>query len=93
VSSVSVGTPSFVSHHTAAYGEGPGPFAAQGYDALNAILLATKGLDKPDGETVAQKLSTTSFTGMSGNIAFDQNGDVAGNYDVYVAKQGKFVLQ
>lgn len=36
-------------------------------------------------------LKNINMIGVSGNIAFDENGDVAGNYDVYEVKDGEFV--
>ena len=33
------------------------------------------------------------FEGASGTIKFDENGDVFGNYIVYVFKDGEFVLE
>jgi len=92
VNSVSSGTADFVSKHQAKYGSEPGPFAAQAYDAFQALALAIKAGAK-NGEEIKNKLYGLSFDGASGKIQFDQNGDVSGNYDVYVVKEGKFVRE
>lgn len=91
VTSVSVGTSDFVAKHKAAYGEEPGPFAAQGYDAVTAVLRAIKG-GASTGSEIKDALSRMIFDGASGRIAFDAKGDVAGNYDVYELRNATFVL-
>lgn len=92
VTSVSAGSENFINRHRDVYGEDPGPFAAQGYDALKAIYLAVKKGAKT-GEEIKNALYELSFDGASGHIDFDENGDVSGNYDVYVVENGKFVKQ
>lgn len=89
LTTVSAGTSDFLSKHQAAYKADPGPFAAQGYDALKAIALAVKS-GATTGEAIRNYLSTEEFDGASGHIKFDGNGDVAGNYDVFVVKGNKF---
>lgn len=88
---VSSGTSDFVSRHKNEYGSDPGPFAAQGYDAYQALALAVKAGAKT-GIDIKNKLSDLEFDGASGKIKFDERGDIEGNYDVYVVKDGKFEL-
>lgn len=90
VSSVSVGTEDFANLHEVRYGSKPGPFAAQGYDAAMAILLAIKQ-GALNSEDIKTALETLSFEGATGLIKFDENGEVGGNYDVYVVENGKFI--
>ncbi|MED5580419.1 MAG: penicillin-binding protein activator [Nitrospinota bacterium] len=90
VTSVSSGTNSFAKRHLKVYGKSPGPFAAQAYDALKAIALAV-GKGARTGTQIKSNLSGISFDGASGRIKFDSNGDVSGNYDIFVVKAGKFV--
>ena len=90
VTSVSSGTTFFAERHKKAYGKAPGPFAAQAYDALKAISVAvSKGARS--GSEIKTMLSGISFDGASGRIKFDSNGDVSGNYDIFVLKGGSFV--
>ena len=91
ITSVSAGTSAFAAKHKAFYGEEPGPFAAQAYDAFTAIAKALEKGAKT-GEEIKEQLYITGFSGASGLIKFDGNGDIAGNYDVYELKNGKFVL-
>ncbi|MFA7286278.1 MAG: penicillin-binding protein activator [Patescibacteria group bacterium] len=91
VTSVSAGTSGFIERHKAEYnGAEPGPFAAQGYDAMRALNLAIlKGARS--GDAIAKVLREVTFEGASGHIDFDEHGDVVGNYDVVRAKGGKFI--
>lgn len=90
VTSVSSGTSNFAKLHNDTYDAAPGPFAAQGYDALAAIIIAAQqGAQSP--QDIKNNLSTVVFDGASGHIAFDENGDISGNYEVYQVTDGEFV--
>ncbi|MBC8501412.1 MAG: penicillin-binding protein activator [Nanoarchaeota archaeon] len=91
VTAVSSGTSGFIERHQAEYGEAPGPFAAQGYDAFKAIGLAVEQ-GATTGEEIKNALFGSDFDGASGHIVFDENGDVSGNYDVFEVQNGEFVL-
>tara|TARA_B100000686_G_scaffold133474_1_gene140439 strand:- start:13282 stop:14376 length:1095 start_codon:yes stop_codon:yes gene_type:complete len=90
VTSVSSGTTSFAERHKKAYGKSPGPFASQAYDALKAISIAV-GKGARTGSEIKTMLSAISFDGASGRIKFDPNGDVSGNYDIFVLKGSVFI--
>lgn len=90
LTTVSAGTADFLSRHQEEYKAEPGPFAAQGYDAYQAIATAVKNGAKT-GEEIRARLDVMEFDGVSGKIAFDERGDVAGNYDIFEVKDGKFV--
>ncbi|MFQ5621250.1 MAG: ABC transporter substrate-binding protein [Candidatus Nanoarchaeia archaeon] len=92
LTSVSEGTKDFMDRHSEKYGEGPGPFAAQGYDAYEALAMVVQKGAK-NGEDIMKMLDAISFKGASGAIAFDENGEVPGNYDVFVVQDGAFVAQ
>jgi branched-chain amino acid transport system substrate-binding protein len=91
VTSVSSGSSGFIERHRVEYGEGPGPFAAQAYDAFTALAMAVKDGART-GEAIKNFLLNVEFDGASGMIKFDQNGDVSGNYDIFVVQDGTFVL-
>lgn len=66
--------------------------APQAYDALHAIFIATKH-GAATGEEIKAMLPSIAFQGVSGRIAFDQNGDEVANnykYDLLQVKDGKF---
>ncbi len=85
-------TAEFTEAHTTEYEVEPGPFSAQAYDAMTAIASAVNG-GAYTGEAIKDALLDLTFTGASGEIDFDQNGDVAGEYEVFVVKDGAFVVE
>ena len=88
VTAVSAGTEAFTAAHNAAYGADPGPFSAQSYDALHALVQAHAS----EGE-LKDALYNVSFDGVSGPIAFDENGDIEASYQVFEVKDGAFIAQ
>lgn len=92
VTSVSFGSSEFIARHKQAYGESPGPFAAQGYDAFVAIARAIER-GASHGPTIRDSLKSIEFEGASGYVTFDDHGDVAENYDVFIVKDGEFLSQ
>lgn len=90
VTSVSSGNIGFLRKYQEAYGEEPGPFAAQAHDAFKALALALRQ-GASNGEEMRNALLNMQFQGASGVIDFDSNGDVAGNYEVFVVEEGEFV--
>jgi branched-chain amino acid transport system substrate-binding protein len=90
ITSVSAGSPEFVDSYVAFYGEEPGPFAAQGYDAAWAIINAIEG-GATTGEEIKDALYEMEFEGATGTVKFDENGDVIGGYVPKVVQNGEFV--
>ncbi len=83
------GSRDFVEKFTAQFGTAPSQtFAATNYDATLAIIEALKA-GATSGETVKQKLDSLSFTGATGTVKFDSNGDVPGSFSLEVIKSGK----
>jgi branched-chain amino acid transport system substrate-binding protein len=93
LSSVTSGTPEFVEKFMEEYGEEPGPFSAQAYDALMAFSKALEKIGFFDREKVKNALYDIEFQGYSGHIDFDENGDVSGNYEVFKVINNEFVSQ
>ena len=91
VTALGGGSPDFIERYKTEYATEPGLFAAQGYDAFATLYEALKGgfQNHPQLRDAVQR---TSFTGVSGQIQFDKNGDIAGNYSSYQVKNGKFIL-
>lgn len=71
----------FIEDYTAAYGEGPQPFAAQSYDAtviaINGIAAAAEAAGGlPSRADVAAAVrATENYEGLTGTITFDEVGD------------------
>ena len=91
VTSVSTGAADWAARYTTEVGE-MGPFAAQGYDAMQAIALAIEA-GATTGPEIKAQLDDLNFEGASGSISFDVNGDVFGNYEVYTVVNGTFVAE
>ena len=89
--SVTSGTSTFREQYLETFSEEPGLFVAQGYDAGAAIFKAIQA-GATTKETVIAQLTTLQFEGATGTIDFDEDGDVAGNYDVFEVVNGTFVL-
>lgn len=89
VSSVSSGTSEFINGYKEVYGTEPGPFAAQAYDAFMILAQAVEQ-GAVTGPEIKNAISGISYEGASGNITFDENGDVTGGYDVVIVESGEF---
>jgi branched-chain amino acid transport system substrate-binding protein len=50
---------------------------AMGYDAYFTALAAIENAGSPDSAAVLEALPTTTYTGVSGAITFDETGDAA----------------
>lgn len=53
--------------------------SALGYDAYMVALEAIKAAGSTDGEAICQALSGVSYTGVTGDVVFDEEGDVDKN--------------
>ncbi len=92
ITSVSAGTSDFTKEYFAEYGLATEPFSPQGYDAFTALAKTIE-----DGAVTSVEIKDSLYNleldGASGDIAFDNNGDVSGNYDVYRLDNKTFVLE
>lgn len=72
----------FAAVYKAKFGKDPEGYAAYGYDAAHALILAISqaALDAkgaaPTREAVAAKLRKLSFDGLTGHIEFNAHGDI-----------------
>jgi len=87
----SSGNRSFTEQYQATYNKAAPTYSAQAYDAMAAILNGLRQ-GATTGATLKTQLDSLSFDGASGRIKFDANGDVAGNYQLFVVKEGKPAL-
>ncbi|UUX91361.1 ABC transporter substrate-binding protein [Methanoplanus endosymbiosus] len=90
ITAVSSGTPEFAQEYEAAYGEGPGPFSAQGYDAALALfkVIQEGALTK---EEIKTALYSVELDGVTGKVSFDENGNIDGGYIASTVKNGQFI--
>ncbi|MDP3892962.1 branched-chain amino acid ABC transporter substrate-binding protein, partial [Nocardioides sp.] len=66
---------SFVDAYTEAYGEAPGAYSAEAYDATNTIISVLRGLDDPARESVVEGLRGVQYKGLVGDISFTEDGE------------------
>lgn len=67
----------FAKRYEARYGEAPDVFGAYAYDAAMAVFKAMQACGSTEPDKVREALLSVSFTGVSGDISFRPNGDVA----------------
>jgi len=66
-------------------------YAPYAYDAANVVLAAMKKADSADPAKYLPVLKTITYQGVTGNITFDENGDVkGGSISLYQVKDGKW---
>lgn len=65
----------FVTAYTEEYGEAPNALAALAYDAVYAAAAAFEASGSTDSEDFITALADLDFTGVTGHISFDENGD------------------
>jgi branched-chain amino acid transport system substrate-binding protein len=84
---------SFAEDYTAEFGDGPGPYAAEGFDAMNIFLAGLKD-GKNTREGLQKFVTDYDAPGITKDIKFDEKGDVAEENVViwtYKVEGGKFV--
>ncbi|MDR0273630.1 MAG: ABC transporter substrate-binding protein [Clostridiales bacterium] len=66
---------SFITNYTAEFGMAPSSFAALGYDAALIIAQAISEAGSTDSAAIINALQNINFSGVTGNVTFDPNGD------------------
>lgn len=80
---------SFDAKYKAAIGSPSGLYSTQSFDATNIFLAALKA-GKSDAQGINDFIGAYTGTGISGPIAFDQNGDIKqSTIYAYTVKNGK----
>ncbi len=83
----------FKSDYSARFGQEPGAFADYVYDNVLVLAKTIAACKKDEVECVKNKLNSMTFTGATGTISFDENGDVKDKpYELYRVENGRFVL-
>jgi branched-chain amino acid transport system substrate-binding protein len=66
-------------------------YAPYAYDSMNVILEAMKKADSSDPAKYLPALAGITYQGVTGNITFDENGDIkGGGISLYQVKGGKW---
>jgi branched-chain amino acid transport system substrate-binding protein len=82
----------FVASYKAAYDSEPDAFAATGYDAMRVMLEAIKLGGGTTGLGIQKGMMLIKdFTGPSGVVTFDKNGDVNKPLRLMTVRNGRFV--
>ena len=79
----------FVAAFRAAEGEEPDVFAAQGFDAVTALLNGLRAADSVGAASLRQAMEDPSFEGATGPVAYDGPGDNTNPGVVLVRVEGE----
>ena len=107
----------FRKKYSAEYGNEPGIYCSNSYDALAVVALAMEQAKNATGRAIADNIRSVAnppgvevsdigealtlvrdgkdinYQGASGEISFDENGDVSGTYSVFtVAENGSITF-
>lgn len=84
----------FATDYKAKYGEDPGTYSAEAFDATNAIIATMKGISGTiTRENLAAAFKNVSFDGITHTIKFDAKGEGGtGDIFIYQVKNGQIVL-
>jgi branched-chain amino acid transport system substrate-binding protein len=68
---------SFIERYKKYYNQDPTGYSANTYDATNILISAIRQVKEKDPEKIAKVVALTmGFMGITGEIAFDENGDL-----------------
>ncbi len=70
------------------YGYQPGPAAAYAYDGVSVIIEVIKKAG-PDRDKIIDAFSTVNYSGITGEIQFDENGNRIGKVGLMKISNGK----
>jgi branched-chain amino acid transport system substrate-binding protein len=83
--------PAFAEKYKAKFNQEIQIYAPYAYDAMNAMLEAMKKAGSTDPAKYLPELANIQYQGVTGNIAFDEKGDIkGGGISLYQAKGGKW---
>jgi branched-chain amino acid transport system substrate-binding protein len=83
--------PAFAEKYKAKFNQEIQLYAPYAYDAMNVMLEAMKKAGSTDPAKYLPELAKIQYQGVTGNIAFDEKGDIkGGGISLYQAKGGKW---
>jgi len=82
----------FMENYEKKFGEKPGLISDTGYDAVYILNKAIKNIKEINGKAIQQALSEIKeYNGASGQMSFDDNGDVIKPLGIKTVEGGKFI--
>jgi branched-chain amino acid transport system substrate-binding protein len=83
--------PAFAEKYKSKFNQEIQLYAPYAYDAMNVLLEAMKKAGSTDPAKYLPELANVQYQGVTGNIAFDEKGDIkGGGISLYQAKGGKW---
>ena len=82
----------FIKDYTEAYGEAPSAFAALAYDAAHILANAIDKAGSTDKDAIIQALADTDYTGVTGHMTFDENGDPVKSVSIIKIVNGEYTF-
>ncbi|MFH0734646.1 MAG: ABC transporter substrate-binding protein [bacterium] len=74
------------------YKEEPDVYSVYSYDVAKILFEAITKVGNYDGEMIKNELYKINYYGVTGNIKFDEYGEVHKAYSIYIVKNGQFSL-
>ena len=72
----------FINRFRERYGTEPDVYAVQGYETFKLLATAMKNAENPSPEETAKALRVISqWSGLTGTLNIEENGDVTGKVD------------
>lgn len=85
------GGKAFAERYNKAFNQEIQLYAPYAFDAMNTMIAAMKAADSVDPKVYLPKLASIQYQGVTGNIAFDDKGDIkGGSISLYRVKDGKW---
>jgi len=81
---------SFVEKFREKYGQAPEVYGAAGYDCIKVVAFAMKKGGATSDEIKKALYQMRGYKGVTGEITFDNYGEIAKNYDLFIVKNGEF---
>jgi branched-chain amino acid transport system substrate-binding protein len=90
ITALTDGTSAFKDEYHVEYNLDAGDYTAQTYDAYKSLALVIKN-GANTGQQIKDALYKLQFSGATGSVKFDTNGDISGNYEIVVVQDKHFV--
>lgn len=84
---------SFVETYKTLYNAEPDQFAADGYDAVYAIMNAYKLAGDTSNETLIAAMTQITVDGLTGEMTFDENGEPTKSAKVAIIQDGAYTAE
>lgn len=82
----------FINAYKEKYGENPSSFAALGYDAAYLYKEAIEKAGNTDKEAIVKAMKDIDFTGVTGNLKFDDNNNPVKSVSMIKIVNGEYTL-